>query len=285
MIISTLNEALHADILHATPIPGGDINDAYKLTLSDGTSVFMKANKAASTAFFQAEADGLEAIRGAGAIRVPGVIAVGHDDNIGSYLLLEWVESKRQERDFWEAFGHSLAAMHLVPTSGRFGWKTNNYIGARPQINTPHDNWVAFYRDCRLAPQFRDARHYFDADMKKRFARLLDRLDEYLLEPPHPSLLHGDLWAGNYITGPDGYAWLIDPAVYVGHREADLAMTELFGGFHPDFYGAYAEVFPMQPGYADRRDLYNLYHLLNHLNLFGAGYLGPVQRLVRRYAG
>ena len=245
----------------------------------------MKANRTVSPAFFQAEADGLEAIRDAGPIRVPAVIAVGHDDSVGSYLFLEWIENKGQKRDFWEAFGHNLAAMHLAPTPAYFGWKMNNYIGARPQINSPHDNWVAFYRDCRLAPQFRDARHYFDTDMKKRFTRLLDRLDEYLVEPPHPSLLHGDLWAGNYITGPDGHAWLIDPAVYIGHAEADIAMTELFRGFHPDFYAAYKEVNPLQPGYADRRDLYNLYHLLNHLNLFGTGYLGSVQRIVRRYAG
>ncbi len=283
--MKTLYEVLRADILRATPVSGGDINDAYRLTLSDGRSVFMKANRSASPAFFQAEADGLEAIRDVGAIRVPGVIACGHDDSVGSYLLLEWIESKGRERNFWEAFGHNLAAMHRANSSGGFGWKADNFIGARPQINTPHDNWVAFYRDCRLAPQFRDARHCFDADMKRRFARLLDRLDEYLPEPLHPSLLHGDLWAGNFITGSDGHAWLIDPAVYVGHAEADIAMTELFGGFHTDFYAAYSEVNPLQPGYADRSDLYNLYHLLNHLNLFGAGYLGSVQRIVRRYAG
>lgn len=280
-----LNETLRADILRCAPVSGGDINDAYKLTLSDGTSVFMKANRTASTAFFQAEADGLEAIRATKAICVPGVIACGHNDSIGSYLLLDWVEGKNGAPDFWEAFGHNLGTMHRAPTSGLFGWRMNNYIGARPQINTPHDNWVAFYRDCRLAPQFRDARHYFDVDMKKRFARLLDRLDEYLLEPPHPSLLHGDLWAGNYITGTDGHAWLIDPAVYIGHAEADIAMTELFGGYSTRFYAAYSEVNSLQPGYADRRDLYNLSHLLNHLNLFGAGYLGSVQRIVKRYAG
>lgn len=133
-----LNEILCADIIRCTPVSGGDINDAYRLILSDGRSVFMKANRTVSPAFFQAEADGLEAIRDAGAIRVPGVIAVGHDDNVGSYLLLEWIESKGQERDFWEAFGHNLAAMHLAPSSGRFGWKMSNYIGARPQTNTAH---------------------------------------------------------------------------------------------------------------------------------------------------
>ncbi len=285
MRMSTLNDALRADILRAVPVCGGDINDAYKLSLSDGRCVFMKANRSASEAFFRAEADGLEAIRATGTVRVPGVIAVGHDAGVGAYLLLEWAEGRRAAPDFWEAFGHGLAAMHLAPTSGRFGWKADNYIGARPQVNSPHDDWVAFFRDCRLAPQFRDARHYFDADMHRRIARLLDHLEEYLTTPERPSLLHGDLWSGNHITGDDGHAWLIDPAVYVGHAEADIAMTELFGGFHPDFYAAYDEVNRRQPGYADRRELYNLYHLLNHLNLFGAGYLGSVRRIVKRYAG
>lgn len=140
----TLNEALCADILRAMPVTGGDINDAYRFTLSDGRSVFMKANRSASPAFFQAETDGLEAIRAAGAIRVPTVIAIGHDDSVGSYLLLEWIESKNSAPDFWDAFGRRLAAMHLAPISDRFGWKTNNYIGARPQINTLHENWVTF---------------------------------------------------------------------------------------------------------------------------------------------
>ena len=120
--------------------------------------------------------------------------------------------------------------------------------------------------------------------MRKRITRLLDRLEDFLVEPAHPFLLHGDLWSGNYITGNDGQAWLIDPAVYVGHAEADLAMTELFGGFAPAFYSAYGQVNPLQPGYEQRRDLYNLYHLLNHLNLFGGGYLSAVLRILNRYS-
>ena len=277
--------AFGADLLRSTPVSGGDINDAYCLLLTDGTRVFMKANRSASPAFFQAEADGLGAIRDTGAIRVPGVISVGEDDGVGAYLLLEWMDSARQRRDFWEAFGRALAAMHRAPTSGRFGWDRDNYIGSRPQLNAPRDSWVEFFRDCRLAPQYRDARRYLDADDRRRFTRLLDRLEDFLVEPEQPSLLHGDLWAGNFVTGSDGQAWLIDPAVYVGHAEADLAMTELFGGFNGRFYDAYREVDPLQPGYAQRRDLYNLYHLLNHLNLFGIGYLASVRRILERYAG
>lgn len=269
-------------IRHAEPISGGDINDAWRLTLADGGTAFMKSNRTASPAFFRAEADGLEALRATGAIGVPRVIGMGEDAAYGACLLLEWVDAAPRARDFWADFGRSLARMHLAP-AGRFGWTRDNYIGSSPQINAQSDSWVTFFRDCRLAPQLRRAQHCFDADTRRRASRLLDRLGEYLAEPGRPSLLHGDLWSGNFVTGPDGRAWLIDPAVYVGHAEADIAMTELFGGFHPDFYAAYREVNPPLPGYQARRELYNLYHLLNHLNLFGGGYLAPVVRTIRRF--
>ena len=284
MLNDTLRAALGADLLRADPVSGGDINEAFRLTLADGATVFMKANRAASPAFFQAEADGLEALRKTGAIGVPGVIAIGQDARYGAFLLLDWVEAARPAPDFWERFGRALAAMHAAPAGERYGWKEDNYIGASPQLNAPRDRWIAFFRDCRLAPQLRRAHACLDADDRKRAARLLDHLDRWLVEPDRPSLLHGDLWSGNFITGSDGQAWLIDPAVYVGHPEADLAMTELFGGFHDRFHAAYREAAPLRPGYGDRRDLYNLYHLLNHLNLFGAGYLPAVRRVLRRYA-
>ncbi len=287
--MQTLNETLNARfgsrLLSALPVSGGDINKAYRLTLTDGTHIFMKANRAAEPVFFRAEEEGLEALRATNAIGVPKAIALGLDDAYGAFLLLEWIEAAPQVRDFWEDFGHSLAAMHGTPVGDRFGWDKDNYIGAGPQVNAWHDNWLAFYRDCRLEPQFRRARHWFDEKGRTRFVRLLDHLGDWLVEPEMPSLLHGDLWAGNFITGSDGRAWLIDPAVSIGHAEADLAMTELFGGFHRRFYDAYGEANSLLPGYIDRRDLYNLYHLLNHLNLFGAGYLGAVERIVRRYAG
>ena len=127
------------------------------------------------------------------------------------------------------------------------------------------------------------AEQYFEASERRMINNLLERLDTLLIEPEYPSLLHGDLWSGNFMTGDDGKAWLIDPAVYVGHAEADIAMTELFGGFSEEFYSAYRETAPMQAGYEDRRDLYNLYQLLNHLNMFGGSYLSSVRRIVRRY--
>lgn len=284
----SLNGALQANfgagLRRISPVSGGDINDAFRLTLTDGTRVFMKANRTEKRAFFQAEADGLSAISDTKAIRVPQFYSHGTDDHYGIFLLLEWVEAAPQAHDFWETFGRSLAEMHKAGTTAHFGWRRDNYIGTSPQKNTGHDSWIAFYRDCRLVPQFRNAQHYFDGATHRRITRLLDHLDDYLLEPSQPSLLHGDLWSGNYIAGPDGQAWLIDPAVYVGHAEADLAMTELFGGFHPRFYTAYLETNPLQPGYEHRRDLYNLYHLLNHLNLFGPGYLLAVLRILNDYS-
>ena len=150
-------------------------------------------------------------------------------------------------------------------------------------MNTAYDSWIDFFRECRLKPQFESAAPYFDQSDQKKISRILERADRILIEPEHPSLLHGDLWSGNVIAGNDGRAWLIDPAVYVGHAEADIAMTELFGGFSPSFYGAYCEAAPMQPGYHRRRNLYNLYHLLNHLNLFGQAYLSSVKHIINEY--
>ncbi len=276
-------------VVSALPVSGGDINRASRLTLGDGTRVFLKSNARERLPMFRAEAAGLRAIAGTGAIRVPEVLCMGTDARYGSFLLLEHIESAGRGSGYWETFGRRLAAMHLADTSGLapgcvFGFAGDNFIGARPQDNTPGESWIGFFRERRLAPQLRAAAGYFDAGDRDRAARLLDRLDEYLVEPARPSLLHGDLWSGNYLTDERGEAMLIDPAVYVGHAEADIAMTELFGGFAPAFYGAYREAYPMQPGYERRRDLYNLYHLLNHLNMFGASYLGAVRRTLRRYA-
>ena len=279
-----------AEITAMTPVSGGDINRAYRLTLRDGTLLFMKSNAAASPAFFRAEAEGLAAIADTNTIRVPQILAFGTDSQRGAFLLLEWIEAAAQTPKYWETFGRRLAEMHRADTSalvpgGKFGLNHDNYIGAHRQKNTAMGSWISFFRDCRLEPQFRDAMHWFDDAARKQIAYLLDHLDVYLEEPEHPSLLHGDLWSGNFITGSDGNAWLIDPAAYVGHAEADLAMTELFGGFTQRFYDAYREVHPIHPGYGHRRELYNLYHLLNHLNLFGGSYLPSVNRVLRAFGG
>jgi len=283
-----------ASVRNRKAVSGGDINRAYALTLSDGLTVFMKENSKANRDFFRAEAEGLAAMAKTGAVRVPEVLASGVEKD-RSFLLLSFIPSGRAGAHSMEELGHALAAMHAADTSsfmpgdsdsiGRFGFAHDNYIGSGFQLNTPKDSWVTFFRECRLRPQFARAGGYFDSAEKPRIEWLLDHLDRYLAEPQKPSLLHGDFWAGNYMIDRDGHPWLIDPAAYVGHAEADIAMTELFGGFDSAFYGAYKEAAGLSADYADRRDLYNLYHLLNHLNLFGGGYLSSVKAILRRYAG
>ena len=301
-------------------LSGGDINKAYAVTLNTGDTIFMKANAKEKAASFESEARGLEAIASCGAIATPKILGWGTDDGeeVGySFLLLEYVKSANKKADYWQIFGRSLAAMHRADTQkflggsrnggkpqtggatksggktetggatktpARFGFMEDNCIGARPQQNEPRASWVEFFRDCRLAPQFKAAESWFDSEDANKIARLLERLDKILVEPQFPSLLHGDLWSGNAMPDASGNPMLIDPACYVGSAEADLAMTELFGGFAPDFYAAYKEALPLEPGYDERRDIYNLYHLLNHLNIFGASYLGPVKSILDEYS-
>ena len=278
-------------------VMGGDINKSYALTLNTGDTVFMKANEKEKAASFTAEAAGIFAIAQTGTIRTPKILCAGTDDGeeVGySFLLMEYINSGEKRSDYWQTLGRELAAMHQADASafceregaaGSFGFYEDNFIGARPQDNSPAATWIDFYRDKRLAPQFKAADSYLTSADRSRVTKLLDHLEDFLIEPKAPSLLHGDLWSGNVMAGPDGKAMLIDPAAYVGHAEADLAMTELFGGFASDFYQAYKEANPLEPGYEKRRDLYNLYQLLNHLNLFGQSYLGAVLSIVDEYVG
>ncbi len=289
----SLNNALEAFFGSGTTVSsrravsGGDINSAYLLELSNKERLFMKANRADRIGMFRAEAKGLNAIRQTVTIRVPEVLAFGTEDS-SSFLLLEYIEEGRRNKDSSEKLGRDLAKLHRSDTAsfvpgGRFGFSGDNYIGSNVQINTPKDRWLDFFIDCRLLPQYEMASSYFYTNERKRFDTFLGKLDRYLPEPAAPSLIHGDLWGGNYMIDKQGEPWLIDPAVYVGHAEADLAMTELFGGFDGAFYEAYKETAGTDPGYRDRRDLYNLYHLLNHLNLFGGSYLYSVKAIIDRY--
>lgn len=289
----TLNQAIKSkygnniSIISRKAVHGGDINSAHALELSDGTVVFMKSNTRERENLFISELNSLEAMRSTGTVRTPMVIAEGVDEDF-SFLLLEYIESGYGSRESFVMLGHSLAAMHAADTSqfvsgGRFGFNSNNYLGSGVQINDPMDSWVDFFRKCRLAPLFEQTASYFSTEERKRCDALLDRLDRYLTEPEKPSLLHGDLWAGNYMIDSEGNPWLIDPASYVGHAEADLAMTELFGGFNSIFYDAYREAAGIDPGYRERKDLYNLYHLLKHLKLFGSGYLPSAKSVIFRY--
>ena len=273
-------------------VSGGDCNEAYALTLSNGETVFMKANRAEYLHFFTTEQKGLALLASTGEIRVPRVLAYGVDEaEHKAFLLMEMVQAGQRTGDFWEDFGMRLGAMHrwdaaqTVP-NGPYGLDHDNIIGFRPQINTPHTSFIDFYRDCRLAPQIRDAEAagYLSAADLRMADNVMTRLSEWMIEPTHPSVLHGDLWRENFMVGPDGRAMLIDPAVYVGHPEADIAMTELFSGFPATFYDAYEAAAPLQPGYEDRRDLYHLYQMLNHLNQFGLPYYHSVHRILQRYA-
>ena len=274
-------------------LSGGDINKAYALALTNGEKIFMKANAKENANFFTSEALALSAIESTKTIRTPKILCTGTDagEQVGySFLFLEFIESKPKVKNYWELFAQELAAMHQAPTEKfisekKFGFLQNNFIGARKQINITTDSWIKFFRDARLVPQFKAADSYFTKSERAKVYKLLDHLDEFLIEPKQPSLLHGDLWRGNAMCGSDGKAWLIDPASYVGYAEADLAMTELFGGFPHEFYKAYCEAAPLEKGYEERRDLYNLYHLLNHLNMFGGTYLNAVKSILEEYVG
>lgn len=288
---AAVNAIFGADvqITGSIPVSGGDINRASCLSLSSGKKVFIKSNSVSNMSFFDAEEAGLDAIAATHAISTPSLLCKGIDskDNI-SFLMMEMIDSSSPVKDYWEVFGRELAHMHLADTEDiapgiRYGFTSDNFIGATGQINTPCDSWTDFFRIRRLEPQFKMAERYFDNTFMKDILKLLDRTDELITEPERPSLLHGDLWSGNIMTGNDGKAMLIDPASYIGNAEADIAMTELFGRLPGRFYSSYNEINPIKPGYEDRRELYNLYHLLNHLNLFGSGYLMSVIHTVKRY--
>ncbi|MEZ4791106.1 MAG: fructosamine kinase family protein [Flavobacteriales bacterium] len=270
------------DIEECVVVGGGSINDAYRLETNEGR-YFVKVNQADRyPSFFAAEADGLGRIGATSTMRVPRVIAVGedHDD---SYLLLEWIASGPKTPAFWSDFGRSLAALHRH-TAPAFGLERDNYIGTLVQRNTEHPGWTEFFVQCRLEPMVakaRDRKRLGGGDVL-RFERLYAQLDA-LFPTEAPALLHGDLWNGNFMCGADAKPVLIDPAVYHGHREMDIAMSTLFGGFDPGFIAAYDDAWPLEQGWRERVDLCNLYPLLVHVNLFGGGYVQQVQAVLKRF--
>ena len=264
-------------------VGGGDINEAARV-VTDRGRYFVKWNLKPLPRLFEVEARGLRLLRSARAVRVPEVIAVIDEPPT---LVLEWIDARGSQSDAATALGEQLAQQHRV-LGQTYGLDHDNYIGANEQRNQPASSWIEFFRDRRLGFQMELARRngHLHAQRTALIERLMARLSEWIDESAcAPSLLHGDLWGGNFITGPNGEPVLIDPAVYYGDREAEIAFTELFGGFGPKFYAAYNAAWPLAPGYADRRDLYNLYHLLNHLNLFGEGYGGSVDTILRRFVG
>jgi fructosamine-3-kinase len=265
-------------VLHQRSVGGGCINRA--VVLADATQAFfVKLNSADRLTMLEAEAAGLEALREAAAMRVPAPICTGlHDGQ--SYLVAEFVDlSGRLDG---AAAGRRLAELHRH-TAPSYGWHRDNTIGSTPQHNAWSADWVAFWRDHRLGFQLElAARHGYARALLDEGERLRAELPALIDHDPAASLLHGDLWGGNIGAMPGGEPVIFDPAVYFGDREADLAMTELFGGCGSDFYAAYQEAWPLSPEYHTRKTLYNLYHVLNHLNLFGGGYLVQAKDMIGR---
>ena len=267
----------------------GDINGTRCLKLSNGRYVFIKINTVSNAGFFDAEEEGINAIADTGCIKTPALYAKGtqKEKNI-SFLMMENIVRGRFLPSAMYMLGSQFADMHMADASkyvngGSFGFINDNYIGATKQINTPMDSFVDFFRICRLEPQIKMAERDLSSEDIKDIIRFLDKLPDRLIEPEKPSLLHGDMWGGNHLIDENGDPVLIDPAAYVGHAEADIAMTELFSPLSPEFYRGYREKIPMQEGYGERKDIYNLYHILNHHNLFGGGYLYSALAVIHRF--
>ncbi|HEX7065101.1 MAG TPA: fructosamine kinase family protein [Bacillales bacterium] len=264
-------------------VSGGEINEAFLVTTGK-QHYFVKINRETAADFFEWEARGLELLRSTGTVAVPDVYFYGEKDGVAA-LVLEWVEGQPNERTE-ETLGRDVARMHR--TYGKaFGLDYDNFIGTFVQPNGWRDDWAAFLRDKRLAVQanLAEEKGRMNAKRRSRMERILERLDRWVPSNVEPSPLHGDLWGGNWIVGSGGRPYLIDPAVFYGHFEFELAFTELFGGFSGRFYDAYREIQPISPEYEERRLLYQLYYLLVHLNEFGEAYGGSVDRVLERYGG
>ena len=260
---------------------GGCINECY-VVRSREHAYFVKLNAPARADMFAAEAEGLAEIARSNSVRVPHPVCHGASAN-ASWLVLEHLELRPGDDRSMAELGRNLARMHRV-TGERYGWHRDNTIGATPQVNTRHGDWIAFWHERRLGYQLQLAgSRGHSGRLIANGERLLGTLPSFFhgYTPP-PSLLHGDLWSGNAGLEAGGDPVIYDPAVYYGDREADLAMTELFGGFSQSFYQAYRAEHPLDPGYETRKHLYNLYHVLNHLNLFGGGYGAKAERMIEQ---
>jgi fructosamine-3-kinase len=270
----------------STPVSGGDINDSFKLTDKNHKNWFVKTNKPSQLFMFEAESEGLQALNKSNSFRIPKSICCGKNDQY-SYLVLEYLDLLPHISQ--KPTGQALAKMHLFQppnhnnASEPFGWKLNNTIGSTPQSNRQHKNWLSFWKQERLLVQLDLAKSkgYPSADYDNGL-KLIENLDVFFTSySPSPSLLHGDLWSGNCASDAQGNPVIFDPAIYWGDRETDIAMTELFGGFSQDFYDAYNTSYPLDQGYKTRKQLYNLYHILNHFNLFGGNYAAQAASMTK----
>jgi protein-ribulosamine 3-kinase len=286
-VLDALTHLGATSIHRVLPVSGGCINNGARVD-TEGRSFFLKWSPRAPAGLFEAEADGLRSLAEPGTLRVPAPLAAGGGSAGPCWLLMEHVAQGSRARDFDERLGRGLAALHRSGSGhGAFGWHRDNWIGSLAQSNRESSSWACFWRDRRIAPQVRRARD--GGHLTGRGGQFLDRVLTVIpvaladVDDAPPHLLHGDLWGGNVFAGPEGEPVVIDPAVYRGHGEVDLAMTELFGGFGPGFYDAYDGAVGITPAYhAYRRELYQLYYLLVHVNLFGASYEGSTVRAAER---
>ncbi len=283
-IKSKIEKELNSEIIDSQSLSGGCISNAYKIKTGIGIIYFLKYNSSVNSDMFIKEAHGLQELNKAGVIKIPDVICYGED-----YILLEQIEAGNKQKNFSEDFGRKFALLHKF-TGKYYGFYEDNYIGSNPQLNISKENekqdWANFYFNKRILFQLHLAEETGNStsELRKSIAVLENKIDEIVVDNgENPSLLHGDLWGGNYLINEKGFACLIDPAVYYGNREADLAMTKLFGGFDLRFYEAYNEAFPLPDGYEYRENIYKLYHVLNHLNLFGGGYYSQAMSLISNY--
>jgi len=273
---------IEALIEQTQALGGGSINAAYRIRYA-GKEYFLKYNQANRyPKMFELEAKGLSILAKSKKIRLPEVIGTGEAGQT-AFLLLEHIESGYPDNNFWEVFGKELADLHRK-THVTFGLDHDNYIGSLPQHNTTSPSWSDFFITQRLKPQLKMAagKGMLNTTILKAFEKLFAELP-VLFPDEVPALLHGDLWSGNFLCDSNQTPVLIDPAVYYGHREMDLAMSKLFGGFSPRFYEAYHAAYPLETGWQERVDLCNLYPLLVHVNLFGGGYVGQLQSSLRRF--
>ena len=278
-LIAHLEELLSVKNLQGSPLSGGDINEVYLLQTTNHKFVVKLNSASRFPGMFKAEANGLDELKRTNTFSIPEAIAYGEVDKV-SYLLLEYVDSISRASDFWEVFGQQLAAMHQI-SEEYFGFEEDNYIGSLPQYNTKCQTASAFYIQQRLEPQFQ---------LASKNGYLFSKLDVFYKNiegtiPQEPSsLIHGDLWSGNFMEDDKGAPCLIDPAVAYSPREMDIAMMHLFGGFDPQLFEVYHEIFPLQKGWKQRIPLFQLYYLLVHLNLFGSSYYTSVKRIIESYS-
>jgi len=266
------------------PLGGGSISEVYQLMTSKGVLVVKVSNRAEAKRMFKYEERGLSLLKDHTQMRIPQV--KGRAEVGGAFMIfMEYIQQSARRADYWQCLGHGLAGLHCNSHS-HFGLDYDNFIGSLPQSNHPSVSWVEFFIQERLEPMIRRATssHLLSPEDVKHFDKLFARLKEWFPDEP-PALIHGDLWSGNLIADDEGGPCLIDPAVYYGHREMEIAFTRLFGGFDSAFYKSYQEVFPLEPGFDRRMDLYNLYPLLVHLNLFGLGYKGSVMSILQKFTG